>query len=327
MVFCSRCGASLSGQTRPDGDREYRYYRHPNSDARHRACLGVPRRSPDGKDEGYVGAQIVPGPKLAAVNANELEDAVMRDLFDTFGNAAAVQRAVEAATPNPGKVDELRLRRDAIRGELAKAAAKGRVVDAIAAGTLTDAEAKEKLAKLRDRESALADERQRLDAELEHLPEPEAVRATAERFAAAFRRGRDGINYTSPAMWAFKDTVNHDYAGMTWDDARALARMVFGAKTPGGERMGVYVGAVPGEENKRPKPLVYRLTGRVIAGCHPGGHVPRPDWYDGPPEDRQFRGGPHQRQLLKEAELLSKLPVLPGARWRCTPCPYAFPCP
>jgi site-specific DNA recombinase len=288
VTFCADCGYALFAQTNSNGKR---YYRHAKLSARDRKCAG---------------------PKSFWVNANDLEDAVMRDLFSTFGNAAAVQRAVEAATPNPDRVSELRQRRDAIEGDMAKvAAATERVISAIASGTLTESEAKAQMTKQRERETALKEEQNRLDAELANLPDPEVVKAAARRVSAAFNEFKakhghealDGINYTSSRMWAFKATVNHDYTGLSYEDAKALVEMVFGAKTPDGRRMGVYVEWVPGEETKRRKRWSYRLVGRVVSAFHEGGMVPRPAWWDGPPDGPEFAGGTHQRQLLKDVGL------------------------
>src|SRR5207253_3219274 len=93
LNFCEHCGKTMSGQMNHNGRR---YYRHPSRTK----CV---RR----------------GTK-AWVSAEDIESVAMRHLFETFGNAKAVQRAIEAVTPNEDKVDELLVR----RRRLAKLAAK-----------------------------------------------------------------------------------------------------------------------------------------------------------------------------------------------------------
>src|SRR5262249_35246764 len=150
------------------------------------------------------------------VRADDIEEAVLRELFDLFGNAAAVQRAVQAASPDVHQLEEKRERLGRINVELKKLGQKrDRVVDAIANGVLSSAQAKAKMEELAAGEARLNEEAGRLNAALEHVLTPEEIREAAERTAEAFKRHqrvncqevaeraytKDRLNYLSATSW------------------------------------------------------------------------------------------------------------------------------
>src|SRR5262249_13163294 len=114
VVLCAECGYAMSGHNDPDRGRMYRHM--PSSRLTRLNMRQCPRVN-------------------IKVPADALEDAVMRDLFDLFGNPAKVQRAVEEAVPDRGKVEELRQRQGRLAEELAKVEdTRGRVEDSLADG-------------------------------------------------------------------------------------------------------------------------------------------------------------------------------------------------
>jgi DNA invertase Pin-like site-specific DNA recombinase len=135
-IFCGHCGYGLFGQTNPNRKR---YYRHTHT-SRKRECPLHPR---------------------PWVRADEIEEAVVRDLFCMLGNPAAIERAVKAAVPD---YDDAKARRDRLQADLTKLEkARGRVVDAIADGVLSAGQAKSKLDELAGKEGALRVEVGKLD--------------------------------------------------------------------------------------------------------------------------------------------------------------------
>jgi DNA invertase Pin-like site-specific DNA recombinase len=220
FVYCGHCGCALSGQTNKGGGR---YYRHTRNAA----------------------ATCKRGRVKVWVNAAELEDAVFRGLFDLFGNADAMRRAVEDAVPNRDTIADLQQRHERVASELASVHdAKERLVRFIVKGTLTEDEATKELDGLRSREAALQEEQERLQAELADVPTTDEVEVTATRYFAVCRARR--------------------YDKMTQDDKRALAEMVFGAKMARGERLGVYVSWLDGEERRHSKVWAFRVVGRLV---------------------------------------------------------------
>jgi site-specific DNA recombinase len=270
LVYCAHCGYALCGHTNPK--KGARYYCHFS------------------RGKGVGDCALRPRP---CVRADHLEDAVMRELFSCFGNPAAVQRAVEAATADRTKAEQLRGRLRVLEDSLAKVeAAHERVVDAIAEGVLTKAKASKKLAELDEREKALKGELDTLAAALRNTLTPEEVRAAAERASAGFRKHAP----LSMKAWARKATLNHDYEVMAWEDARQLALMVFGGRTADGERLGVYVDCLTGRAWQR-KTWRFRAVGRLTDHW---GRSPAPPYVDGDPERGEFMGGPDQQALLHE---------------------------
>jgi site-specific DNA recombinase len=272
FVRCAHCGAAFHGQPDPKGRRLY--YRHLYRGFMQRDC-------PDA---------------AAMVRAEDLDAAVLQELFDCFGNPAAVQQAVEAATPDRGKVEDLRRRRRAVNEQLGKArAARERVVAAIADGTITNAHAKKQMADLEARAAALEEEAAEVNAELASLPTEEEVKAAAARVAGAFGAGDaddyDHLPYGDAVLAAKKNVLNHHPECMSAEDKRALVETVFTGKASG-ERFGVYVQRVPGRERGWRQEWRFRLFGRLTVNqWGRTGAAPR----------EEFLGGPDQAKLLAEA--------------------------
>src|SRR5262249_32127400 len=155
-VFCAECGYCMFGQVNPNGRR---YYRHAHA-KRKRTCPLSPR---------------------PWVPADTIERAVVSDLFDMLGNPAAIERAVKAAVPDCDKALE---QRRPLEDELAKVGrGRERVLGLVAKDLLTDDQAEKQLRELKERESGLRAELDKLAAALADVPDAEAVRVFVERWA------------------------------------------------------------------------------------------------------------------------------------------------
>lgn len=209
MVFCSHCGYALFGTT-PAKDG-VRYYRH-STGKRLRGC-----------EE-----------KRKWIRAEHIEDAVIRHLFEMFGNPVAVRNALDAANPNMDDVEQARERLERIGKELEKTkSAKQRIIRSISNDTLTEEEASDELAALRKTETRLKEESESLATRLANVPTKEQADQAAKKVSAIFKR------------------YNRDLDKMTWDERRKLCQMVFGGKLSDGRRMGVYIGKMGPSLNKR----------------------------------------------------------------------------
>lgn len=236
FVRCGACGYSMYGKVHTNG---LPYYTHLHNDRLVKSGMSTCT---------YASMRI---------RGDTLDGCVLTELFDLFGNPAAVERAVRAATPDAGEVDELRARHQRLTAEIAKVdQGRGRVVDAIADGALTKDQAKGKLAQLAEREGQLRAELAAVDVKLQGTPTPEEVKAAGAWVAGQFRR------YTDAYQVAQTRLANHDVTRMTYDDQRALMETVFGGTLPDGRRMGVYVHWQ--EKRKRCTPWEYRLLGRLV---------------------------------------------------------------
>jgi len=226
MVFCGHCNGSLSGMHQ----KGRRYYRHFG-----KGCLG------------------------GNVRADDLEEVVIRHLFDCFGNPKAVQRAIEEATPTREKVEQGRKRIGRIAGELEKIeTGRNRILGFIAKGTITDAQAEKQLDELSRKEQRLRDEWERLSERVDNEPTPESIRAVAKGVSAKFRERVDGKQNIKSRR------ANNAFDEMTWEEKRALAETVFSGKTADGRRMGVYVKRIDGQKKFGPKRWKYTILGHLI---------------------------------------------------------------
>jgi DNA invertase Pin-like site-specific DNA recombinase len=245
VIFCGDCGLALSGQAVRD---KFLYYR--TSAGCH--CRG----------------------RTSWVPASLIEAAVIEDLFQLFGNAERVRRAVEAATPDPEQVGEARAGLERVSKRLAEVAArKARLVRAIANGTINECDAAGMMAELKQCETTLLEEKESLGVVLQNLPSPEQVEEEARRASDSFK------------------SANRDLAGMTYDEKRALIEMVFAGKTADGRRLGVYVR--PG----RAREWGYRVLGRLVEA---GGVTPRPPVEESPYDPKMWgSGADYQGELLE----------------------------
>src|SRR5262249_51094084 len=150
------------------------------------------------------------------VRADDLEQAVLADLFELFGNPAAVMRAMAEAAPDQGEREDCLRRQGEALGRLAEVGEKKqRVVRSIANDVLSEDEASKEMAALRQREDALKRELDALEARLANQPDPEEAHRLAEEVC---RR---------------KAAANHDLAAMTWQEKRALVQLVFAGRSDG----------------------------------------------------------------------------------------------
>jgi DNA invertase Pin-like site-specific DNA recombinase len=270
VVFCAHCGTAYRGQMNTCSNN--RYYRHGDF----RAAKECPHRHP-------------------RVNADEIEQAVLRQLFDLFGNPSAVQKAAEAATVNADELRGLRERQKRLQARLDQVeCARDRVVDCVADGTFTKARAKAKLAELATQEETLKAELTKLGAELENSYTPEEIQVVADRASRGFRRRYP----TSALQWARNRALNDDFAGMTWSEARELVQLVFAGNTSDGRRMGVYVELPEGHTRRFHKRWRFHLRGRLVENWGVSPHAP---FVPTDPEETEFSGGPLQRGLLGPA--------------------------
>ncbi len=72
----------------------------------------------------------------AWIRADQLEDAVMRQLFECFGNPAAVEKTIAAATPNLDKVRKLLEQRERLTANVDKIkAGRQKILDLVTSPT------------------------------------------------------------------------------------------------------------------------------------------------------------------------------------------------
>jgi DNA invertase Pin-like site-specific DNA recombinase len=210
MVFCKHCGYAMFGQT---NHNEQRYYRHTHT-KREREC----------------------SVSKTWVNANELEDIVMRYLFECFGNPKAIEKAIEKAIPDLEKIREYQKQLERIEGELKKIkAGRERIIRLVANCSITERDATNQLEEIKQREISLQTKQQQIKDSLGNRPDPEKIKAVSKKISAQFG------SYSMRLNTIRRVASKRPYDKMTYDEKRALVEMVFSSRTPEGKRMGVYI--------------------------------------------------------------------------------------
>ena len=224
MIFCDHCGYAMFGQTNHGNRRYYRHAHHQRS----RPCPSA---------KGWVQADVV-------------ESNVIRQLLEMFGDQKALERAMEAATPNLDKVTSLADTRARLFEKLEKnKRQRARTMSLMHEETLPEAEARETLLKIKESDAALNVKLATVDSQLEGTLSSVTRRDVAEHVAESFK----GIS-TARRRAILKAPLDE----VTWDDRRALAQSVFGGTLPDGRRMGVYITW----DEKAPKTADHVATGR-----------------------------------------------------------------
>jgi len=231
MVFCGTCGYAMSGQTNPRGER---YYRHQTRN----------------------GANDCPLPFRPWVPADVLEEQVLEQLADFWGNPKAVEKALADAEPNRREAERSRQRLARIKEELSKATkARGRILDMIDRDTLTDEQAEKKLSELAEREVNLSEEAERLQAKLAGTLSSSDRKRLAKQVVEARRRA--GSKRRDARQTAT------DPGRMSWEQKRTLVEDVFGGVTPDGLRMGIYCTPIDVEPGQKHRRWRYEARGKV----------------------------------------------------------------
>jgi DNA invertase Pin-like site-specific DNA recombinase len=266
FVFCAKCGRAMHGQTKYG----HRYYRHSNTrDGECKARVSWPK-------------------------ADGLEHEILFGLFDTFGNAAKVQQAIKEAIPDLEQIAADRQRHQRLTAELAKIEPqRQKLVDAVLDGTLTNEMVRKKREALDADELRITDELDKLAAALANVPDAAEIKLFAEKLSRCWVRecvegGRRKRRVEVPRHKLIANVANMHFERMTWEEKRQLVEMVFGGKTPEGQRLGVYISWEGGE-------MKYRVVGRLVEGSGIVPDVPA----DLPPADWEPSGiGQRQEQLL-----------------------------
>lgn len=215
VICCAHCGYGMFGQLNHGVTR---YYRHVHAE-RDREC---------------------PRPK-SWVRADELEKMVMEDLFECFGNPAAVRSAVEEAIPNLERIKQTEKRLEEVEGSLSKVkTGRAKVLGLVSRLLVTDQQAEDQLAALAADEARLGAERLQLIEYVSNRPTPHAIEEVAQKLSSRFRCA----TYPTKAAIRMVSKIrlaNSQIEEMSWRDKRALLEAVFSGKTPEGRRMGVHI--------------------------------------------------------------------------------------
>ncbi len=244
FVYCAKCGRAMFGQANREGRL---YYRH----LKHSEC---------------------PCP-TAWIRADQLEEVVIRHLFECFGNPVAIQKAIEEATPNREKVIEYRERQRQLEEMLAKnKAARARILRHIVMDSISEADAKNELGKLKTSDECQRTEFDRLEDSLKDMPSAESIRefatsvatSVATKFQSKSKSKSKPRQFASARKIAIESSINHDFGAMTWNEKRELVKKVFDGKTVEGRRMGVFITWIDGEADQKKKRWRYSVDGHLI---------------------------------------------------------------
>jgi site-specific DNA recombinase len=263
MIFCGHCNYTMFGQTNHPKTSAKQYYRHAHA-KRERKCTCAESAHK------WLDAEVI-------------ERNVMHELFQMFGNPAAVQRAIERAVPDRQKVKGLRDQHARLESAIQKSKSSiQRVVDLVADGTIQKDEAQVKLTELRQQGEKQHHDLAKVNAQLEGLPSPDVVKAVSGEIVDRFQRAmfpslrherkigllpvadKSGEIDYSASLTMRIDAADADEAirTMTWEDKRRLLELVFSMPLADGRRAGVYVEWLPTNRNSKPK-WKYSIRGHL----------------------------------------------------------------
>jgi DNA invertase Pin-like site-specific DNA recombinase len=275
MIFCAHCGWTMFGQSAGEHG-QHRYYRHSH-------CTKI--RGKQDKDKATwhvregVRAELASTCKRFSVKAADLEQAVFKDLFELFGNPAAIQRAIHEAFPNADKVESLRDRQKRLEESLAKIEkAITRTIRLMNDEHMEEKHAVKELAKLQADEAEKKSQLDRVNEQLGDVPSRKIINEAARQIVTTFK--------SWGPIW-HKTIVNDTPTQTSWADKRALCEMAFGGKQADGRPLGVYVERTDGHGKARF--WNYRIFGMLDVSMKGRSDSKL---------DEDFVGGRRQRELL-----------------------------
>jgi hypothetical protein len=222
MIFCNHCGYTMFGQKNHSGKR---YYRHARQDRRKNSC---------------------PSHRMY-VPAEDIERAVLIQLFNMFGDRERIEKAVLRAIPDADKAEELQSEKETLLAELRKIELRyNNIVDAIGEGTISKERAKAATQKLDEREKSISERLTLVNTQLETIP-------TKKQIVEAAKIARRNIMRLDAAMSkSFKA-----FSKMSYEAKRKLMEYAFQGLNTEGKRRGIYISKTGNPK----KPFTYVIDG------------------------------------------------------------------
>jgi len=252
VIFCETCGYAMFGETNTDGVRYYRHTWRP----RIRSCSDPIRR----------------------VRADDVEVAVLANLFAAFGNPAAVKAAIEQAVPDLDRARQLEGRKASVLAALKKQQdGRQHILRLVLQGKTTEEEAGTLLEASKEKVLALEEELRQLEASLVNVPSVVAVKDAASQVASRFKR----VSKAFTRLNAATGVANSDFGRMTWQQKRALVQDVFSGKDMGGKRLGVYIERAEGGFRYTIRGQLITQTGRLPMDAKAADDLVDADYADG----------------------------------------------
>lgn len=254
MILCVECGRGLTGCT-PNDKLMYRYYKH--------------------YDKKYPCKYF-----NRFIRAGQIETDVLTHIYWMIGDKVGLKKAIEAAIPNKGEIEQSRNRLVQITFDLKRIDnEKQRLVKAVMKDTLDDDTVKKQMAKLKERESLINDEEASLKAIIKNQPSEEAI-------------NQRSLGWKMMLNAKFTKTNNH-LLKMSFEERRQLLQALFDGVDEDGNRLGVYIKKL----NNKKHPWYYEIRGNLpsLTGTGVVGIPPIP--FDTVQEEQRFES--IREKLLK----------------------------
>lgn len=219
MIFCSHCGYAMSGGT---FDQKYRFYLHMRES----------------------GNKKIDCNHFAKIKADVIEGAVMRDIFDVFGDKKKIEETMRSSATDLSKAEELKSQIAGWTKEVKKISKdEEKLVEAVLDGVLTKQVIKKKMDEFAVRKQSIQGDIETAKVRLGKIATEEQLQGRSEQIKSRIERSF----YTS----------DNRLKEMTFDEKRELLQMLFNGKDAEGKRYGVYL-------EKWPNHLVYKVKGNFM---------------------------------------------------------------
>jgi DNA repair exonuclease SbcCD ATPase subunit len=152
-----------------------------------------------------------------------------------FGNAIAMQRAMELAMYDTAKLQQQQKRLEQVTKDLdRKNRGRKRIMRLAADDKITDTEADEQLDLLNKEVAQLEEEKAQLSTATANRPNKQQIKAVAEKAHKSFERLQKKLR-------VFREYHCNDFDEMTYEEKRGLCQLVFSGKSNDNKRLGVYI--------------------------------------------------------------------------------------
>ena len=217
MIFCSRCGKALTGMSH---NQKSRYYQHR-----------------------YEKGATCKFKHL--IKADEIENAVLIQIVQTMGDPVRIQKAIERASPDMKKVEDLKKELERLMANLKNISRnKEKTIDGYVEGIFNKEDSKRKMDKLYEQEDLINSRLSVIKNELANIPDPDRIKQLS-KWAVGIT-----ADITKNPKFIFTKSYEHQ---------RKVVESAFAGHDAKGNRLGVYM-----DESGDPKtPWSFEIRGLV----------------------------------------------------------------
>lgn len=218
ILRCAHCNRAMIGSSNYKG--QIQYYTHKRLEPRSRMCF-------------------------TQINAKYIESEILDHIYGTFGDIKKIQKAIEDATPDTDKRNQLKSDLKSVNKKLAQIKkSKDSLLDMVDSGVFDAKDVKERMKKHKDRETILIEKQSSIQTQLDLIPSKKEITQKAKMAKNILLEN-------------FKSKKHLD--DMNFEEKQKFLRSFFQGQDPSGKHYAVYLTY----EKEKANPWFYEIHASI----------------------------------------------------------------